>query len=49
MNANTHTIAPNAEIILIGLMLNEVIPSNANESIFFNGYFDSPAKRSFLS
>ena len=41
--------APNHVIILIGLMLKDVIPSNANANIFLRGYFDSPAKRSFLS
>ena len=34
---------------LIGLTLKDVIPSSANANIFFNGYFDSPANRSFLS
>ena len=32
-----------------GLVLNEVIPSQAKESIFFNGYLDSPANRSLRS
>ena len=40
---------PIADIKRIGFTLSDVIPSIANESIFFNGYFDSPAKRSCLS
>ena len=36
-------ISPNNKIIVIGFILKEVIPSKANESIFFNGYLDSPA------
>ena len=37
---------PNNKIIVIGFILKEVIPSNAKESIFFKGYFDSPASLS---
>ncbi|WP_413927267.1 ThiS-like ubiquitin domain-containing protein [Clostridioides sp. ES-S-0077-01] len=36
-------------IILNGFILKEVIPSNANDNIFFIVYFDSPASLSFLS
>ena len=32
-----------------GWVLKEVIPSQAKESIFFNGYLDSPANRSLRS
>ena len=39
-------IAPKAVTILIGFVLNEVIPSNAKDNIFFNGYLLSPANRS---
>ena len=40
---------PRSIIILSGTVLNEVIPSKANESIFLSGYFDSPANLSTLS
>ena len=40
---------PNIQINLNGFTENDVIPSQAKLNIFFNGYFDSPAKRSFLS
>ncbi|MNP80876.1 hypothetical protein D3C76_1790870 [compost metagenome] len=40
---------PIAEIRRIGVTLKEVIPSNANANIFFKGYLDSPANRSFRS
>ena len=40
---------PNIKIILIGFTLNEVIPSNAKDNIFFNGYLLFPAYLSFLS
>ena len=33
----------------MGVTLNEVMPSMANDSIFLSGYFDSPAKRSARS
>ena len=36
-------------INLIGFTESEVIPSTAKESIFFSGYLDSPATRSFLT
>ena len=44
-----NTSVPSDVIILIGFTLHDVIPSTANESIFFNGYFDSPANLSCLS
>ena len=34
---------------LKGLILKDVIPSQAKCNIFFRGYFDSPANLSFLS
>lgn len=40
---------PRLKINLSGFMLNDVMPSTANETIFFSGYLDSPAKRSCLS
>ena len=40
---------PKEVINRIGFMLNEVIPSNANASIFFNGYLLSPANLSARS
>ena len=36
-------------LTVIDFIENEVIPSNANDSIFLSGYFDSPAKRSLRS
>ena len=41
-------IIPTTNINLMGFTLNDVMPSKANDSIFFNGYFDSPANLSFL-
>ena len=34
---------PSVVINLIGFIESEVMPSTANEIIFFSGYFDSPA------
>ena len=48
-NAIKTTINPIQLIIVIGLILNEVIPSKAKLNIFFKGYFDSPAILSFLA
>ena len=40
---------PNPVMARNGAAENEVIPCQANASIFFNGYFDSPANLSALS
>jgi len=42
-------LSPMPKIILNGLMLKEVMPSDAEINHFFNGYFDFPANLSFLS
>ena len=42
-------MSPIKVIILIGLTLRDVIPSQARASIFFNGYLLSPARRSLRS
>ena len=42
-------IIPAPRIILIGFTLKEEIPLNANASIFFRGYLDSPATLSLRS
>ena len=40
---------PMTKMTVMGLMLNEVMPSRAKASIFPNGYLLSPAKRSARS
>jgi len=48
-NATIETKNPKYDANRRGISLNAVIPSNANRSIFDNGYFVSPEKRASRS